>query len=553
MQHGICEKFLTPQQVRESGSTKTWKAKSRMVICGNFSDQELLCDTSTQNVDIGLLRMMLSITNGKVETLTTTDIANAFLNAPIDESRTILVAVPGILVKLGIVKPGTVWKIRRAVYGLKESPRLWQEERDKVMKNLSWYSEHWKSWMHLVQSVMHPSMWLMTKVEEQMWRKSMSEPVQVNELAQTHTWVKGTIKGRIALFVDDLIQSGHKKSNMEFLQALEKHWKMATPEHLGPSDKHDKLKFIGVMITRHPKTTEEFQEGTYFLGQGAYVLEVLERFSSSMGYRSRTTPGEPDSFTKDQKESHKKQAKLGGREEKFAGEESEEASISSILGALMWIAFRTRPDICWAVTRITRASKSASTMEEVEDKARIQIKHILQYLSMTWNWCLIMVPHSQVERLTIVTDASLAPGGGKSHEGVTVFHGPNLISWRSGKQSLTALSSCEAELVGMVAGVQHGINLMLSLGEITQAEPTTRILCDNAAAISMVQQGPNAVFKTRFISMRGHFIHDLMGAGLVTVEYVPSQENPADALTKGLSSAVHRKARSLLCMTEQEQ
>ncbi len=72
------KKFLTPQQVRESGSTKTWKAKSRMVICGNFSDQELLCDTSTQNVDIGLLRMMLSITNGKVETLTTTDIANAF-------------------------------------------------------------------------------------------------------------------------------------------------------------------------------------------------------------------------------------------------------------------------------------------------------------------------------------------------------------------------------------------------------------------------------------------------------------------------------------------
>eukprot|EP00975_Prorocentrum_lima_P069031 12923910-Prorocentrum_lima.AAC.1 len=37
------------------------------------------------------------------------------------------------------------------------------------------------------------------------------------------------------------------------------------------------------------------------------------------------------------------------------------------------------------------------------------------------------------------------------------FHGPNLISWISGKQSLTTRSSCEAELVGMVAGVHHGI------------------------------------------------------------------------------------------------
>eukprot|EP00975_Prorocentrum_lima_P017083 3618064-Prorocentrum_lima.AAC.1 len=84
---------------------------------------------------------MLSMTNGKTETLTTTDIANAFLNAPIDESKVILVAVPQILAKLGFVKPGIVWKIRRAVYALKESPRLWQEERNRVLEELTWYSE----------------------------------------------------------------------------------------------------------------------------------------------------------------------------------------------------------------------------------------------------------------------------------------------------------------------------------------------------------------------------------------------------------------------------
>eukprot|EP00975_Prorocentrum_lima_P002718 602306-Prorocentrum_lima.AAC.1 len=66
--------------------------------------------------------MLPSLTNGRSETLTTTDIVTAFLDAPIDASKVILVAVPQIWNKLRVVRPGTVWKSRKAVYGLKESP-----------------------------------------------------------------------------------------------------------------------------------------------------------------------------------------------------------------------------------------------------------------------------------------------------------------------------------------------------------------------------------------------------------------------------------------------
>eukprot|EP00975_Prorocentrum_lima_P023654 4978796-Prorocentrum_lima.AAC.1 len=55
---------------------------------------------------------------------------------------------------------------------------------------------------------------------------------------------------------------------------------------------------------------------------------------------------------------------------------------------------------------------------QTEEKGRTQIKHTLQYLAMTWNWCLTTRPHECVRDLTIVSDASLAPGGGRSHEGV---------------------------------------------------------------------------------------------------------------------------------------
>eukprot|EP00975_Prorocentrum_lima_P049469 10347250-Prorocentrum_lima.AAC.1 len=79
----------------------------------------------------------MSLTNGRAETITTTDISTAFLKAPIDETKVVLIYPPQVLLRLGIVKPGTIWEIQKAIHGLKESPRLWQEERDRVLGDLT--------------------------------------------------------------------------------------------------------------------------------------------------------------------------------------------------------------------------------------------------------------------------------------------------------------------------------------------------------------------------------------------------------------------------------
>eukprot|EP00975_Prorocentrum_lima_P043071 9043505-Prorocentrum_lima.AAC.1 len=60
----------------------------------------------------------------------------------------------------------------------------------------------------------------------------LADPVPQGKLEETHTWVKGYCKGKVAIFVDDLLQSGHKASNLEFLKALEEQWTMSTPEHV---------------------------------------------------------------------------------------------------------------------------------------------------------------------------------------------------------------------------------------------------------------------------------------------------------------------------------
>eukprot|EP00975_Prorocentrum_lima_P005213 1130446-Prorocentrum_lima.AAC.1 len=55
---------------------------------------------------------------------------------------------------------------------------------------------------------MHPSMWLMVKGKNPLKDVKMAQPVPENKFAETHTWIQGQVKGRIAAFVDDMIQSG---------------------------------------------------------------------------------------------------------------------------------------------------------------------------------------------------------------------------------------------------------------------------------------------------------------------------------------------------------
>eukprot|EP00975_Prorocentrum_lima_P048344 10108568-Prorocentrum_lima.AAC.1 len=78
---------------------------------------------------------------------------------------------------------------------------------------MTWYSDYWKSNMHLVQSRMHPSMWLMIKGKKPLKEARMAQRVPADKFAETHIWIQGQIKGNISLFADDMIQAGAKASN----------------------------------------------------------------------------------------------------------------------------------------------------------------------------------------------------------------------------------------------------------------------------------------------------------------------------------------------------
>ena len=153
-------KPLTQSQQQGDAVQEECKHKSRLVICGNFASWGEH-STTTTNLDAPLLRLMLSLACSKETTWSSIDITSAFLNADFHDDDTVLVTPPPILVKMDIVKPNTVWHVKKAIYGLREAPRLWQQERDQKLRDLEF--KYQNKLAHLVQSYFYPSLWIIAE------------------------------------------------------------------------------------------------------------------------------------------------------------------------------------------------------------------------------------------------------------------------------------------------------------------------------------------------------------------------------------------------------
>ena len=123
-----------------------------------------------------------------------------------------------------------------------------------------------------------------------------------------------------------------------------------------------------------------------------------------------------------------------------------------LVGVLLWVSLRTRPDISWAVARITRLASSD------ESRARVCVKHVAQYLKWTLHFALFYEPATD-RKWHCYTDASWSPEGDYSHQAVAIYYDTNLVAWQSQRQSLVALSSAEAELIASVWGNRLALSL----------------------------------------------------------------------------------------------
>lgn len=120
------------------------------------------------------------------------------------------------------------------------------------------------------------------------------------------------------------------------------------------------------------------------------------------------------------------------------------------------------------------------------------------------------------------------------------------ISWICSLQKSVALSSVEAEYMALSCAARQIIWLRQLLKELFSEQfGPTFIGEDNQGAIHLVNN-PSSSRRTRHINVRYHFTRDAVINGQVDVRYVPTDKQPADILTKYLSTPNFLKARELL-------
>ena len=218
-------------------------------------------------------------------------------------------------------------------------------------------------------------------------------------------------------------------------------------------------------------------------------------------------------------------------------------SYAQLLGELQFVANSTHLDIAFVVNRLVSYTANPSMQHWTA------VKRILRYLSGTRDYGITYRYSPDPVTFKGYTDASYkSHNDGKSITSYIFLAAGGGITWRSGKQSITALSSMEAEYIALwEAGKEASWlrNLHSDLG-LTQVNPM-RLLSDSTGALQIAS---NLIFhnKTKHIDPKHHWIREKIQAGRFIADYIPLEEQTADVLTKALPQPayeIHMRSFSL--------
>ena len=135
--------------------------------------------------------------------------------------------------------------------------------------------------------------------------------------------------------------------------------------------------------------------------------------------------------------------------------------------------------------------------------------------------------------LEIYADASHSPGGERSRQCVIVVWKGSTILWEATRQPFTALSTAEAELIGMIHAAQVGECVGPIIEELVQEDIVMSLLGDNSAALASYEQG-SGTWRNRHLRMRASAGREKVAAGVLFPSHVPGHLQVADVGTKPL-------------------
>ncbi|GMI75420.1 cysteine-rich RLK (RECEPTOR-like protein kinase) 8 [Hibiscus trionum] len=313
----------------------------------------------------------------------------------------------------------------------------------------------------------------------------------------------------LLLYVDDMLIASKSQQEIDNLKAqLNQEFEM--------KDLGEAKKILGMEISR------DRRRGKLCLTQKQYLKKVLQCFGMNESTKHVSTP----------LASH---LKLSSQLSPKTDEEREymaKVPYANAVGSLMYAMVCTRPDISQAVGVVSRYMHDPG-------KGHWQaVKWILRYLQQTVDVGLVFEQDETLGQFVVgYVDSDYAGDLDKrrSTTGYLFALAKAPVSWRSTLQSTVALSTTEAEYMAVAEAVKEAIWLNGLLEDLGVVQSHISLYCDSQSAIHLAK---NQVYhsRTKHIDVRYHFVREIFEEGKVLLQKIATAENPADMLTKVVTS-----------------
>nr|GAT59056.1 predicted protein [Mycena chlorophos] len=459
-------------RIKRDAAGRVVRYKARLVAQG-FSQVEGVdyFDTFAPVARLGSVRTILALAARLDLELHQIDVKGVYLNGELTDCERIFMRQP-----LGFPYPNSTGKVLRLVkmlYGLKQSGRRWYQRFAEICESMG------------------------------LTRCSTDQAVFYHQDANGFVVLAVhvddcTIGGTNTALVNEM-KSGFARY-VEIVDLGEIHW------------------LLGIEVKRNR------QERTLSLSQTSYIQSIVRRYNLD-DLKPLSIPMDPNVTLS------------SAQSPRTADELARMRSVpyKEAVGSLMYASLGTRPDITFAVTKL---SKFSSNPGPAHWEAA---KRVIRYLHGTSRWELTY--GETTRELTGWVDAD----GSQEEErpaisGFAFLIDGGAVSWNSKQQELVVLSTTEAEYVAATHASKEGLWLRSFISEVfgsyvsppIDSSPTT-VFSDNQSAIALAKEHQYHA-RTKHIDIRYHFIRYIIAKGSIQLIYCPTDEMIADTLTKPLSS-----------------
>lgn len=208
----------------------------------------------------------------------------------------------------------------------------------------------------------------------------------------------------------------------------------------------------------------------------------------------------------------------------------------SMIGSLLFLATRSRPDILFATILMSQYCNKPGLFH-----MKI-LKQIFSYINQTKDYA-INLSNASDDCIEMYTDSSWASDQDdrKSFNGDVLLVGKVPIYWSCGKQKVVTLSSMEAEYIAIANSattLSWFKNIVNDCNDncIDISCNLPILYSDSLSAIHFSRNCFNN-HRSRHIDIKFHYVRECLKSEIFNLKYVSSKLNLADILTKSFSSA----------------